>query len=104
MSIVREVKPEKYLSATTKLHHPSYLAHQVAPSHYAGSLGAMIDGFTNNAMAIYEMGPAASAIEYFLINWFLEKVGWQPSPLTLEDEKKDEQKVIFICPPHYLIM
>ena len=66
---------EKYLSATTKLHHPSYLAHQVAPSHYAGSLGSMIDGFTNNAMAIYEMGPAAAAIEYFLINWFLEKVG-----------------------------
>ena len=83
---------EKYLSATTKLHHPAYLAHQVAPPHYAGSLGALIDGFTNNAMAIYEMGPAAAAIEYFLINWFLLKVGWQPSSLTLEDEKEDKQK------------
>ena len=83
---------EKYLLASTKLHHPSYLAHQVAAPHHAGSLGAMIDGFTNNAMAIYEMGPAASAIEYFIINWFLKKVGWQPSPLTLEDEKKDTKK------------
>ncbi|MCD4744052.1 MAG: aminotransferase class V-fold PLP-dependent enzyme [Desulfobacteraceae bacterium] len=83
---------EKYLFATTKLHHPSYLAHQVAPPHYAGSLGAMIDGFTNNAMAIYEMGPAAAAIEYFLINWFLEKVGWEPSPVTLEEEKEDARK------------
>ncbi len=84
---------DKYLSSTTKLHHPSYLAHQVAPAHYAGSLGAMIDGFTNNAMAIYEMGPGAAAIEYFFINWFLKKVGWQPSPLASMDEKKvDKQK------------
>ncbi len=78
---------EKYLSSTTKIHHPSYLAHQVAPSHYTGALGSLIDGFTNNAMAIYEMGPGAAAIEYFLINWMLEKIGWQPSPLTMEDEK-----------------
>ncbi|MCK5350464.1 MAG: aminotransferase class V-fold PLP-dependent enzyme, partial [Desulfobacula sp.] len=83
---------EKYLSYSTRLHHPSYMAHQVSSPHFAGALGSLIDGFTNNAMAIYEMGPAAAAIEYFLINWFLEKVGWQPSPLTLEDEKKDEQK------------
>jgi L-2,4-diaminobutyrate decarboxylase len=83
---------EKYLSAITNLHHPAYLAHQVAPSHHAGSLGAMIDGFTNNAMAIYEMGPAAAAIEYFLINWFLKKVGWQPSPLTMDDEKQNAEK------------
>ncbi|MCP3899489.1 MAG: aminotransferase class V-fold PLP-dependent enzyme [Desulfobacteraceae bacterium] len=82
---------EKYLAATTKLHHPAYLAHQVAPSHYAGSLGSMIDGFTNNAMAIYEMGPAAATIEYFLINWFLKKVGWQPSPLSFEDAKKEQK-------------
>jgi len=31
-------------------------------------------------MAIYEMGPAAAAIEFFVINWMLEKVGWSPSP------------------------
>lgn len=70
---------KKYLSLTTRLHHPSYLAHQVAAPHYAGALGALIDGFTNNAMAIYEMGPAAASIEYFIINWLLEKVGWQTS-------------------------
>jgi L-2,4-diaminobutyrate decarboxylase len=42
----------------------------------------MVDGFTNNAMAIYEMGPAAAAIEYFLINWLLDKVGWAPAPYS----------------------
>ena len=45
---------DAYLSAATRLHHPGYLAHQVAIPHYAGALGSLIDGFTNNAMAIYE--------------------------------------------------
>ena len=81
---------KKYLSLTTRLHHPSYLAHQVASPHYAGALGALIDGFTNNAMAIYEMGPAAASIEYFIINWLLEKVGWQPSPVEIQKETKKD--------------
>jgi len=71
----------RYLSSTTRLHHPGYLAHQVAVPHHAGALAALIDGFTNNPMAIYEMGPGAASIEYFLINWLLERVGWRPSPL-----------------------
>ena len=70
-----------YLSSTTRLHHPAYLAHQVSVPHYAGALAALIDGFTNNPMSIYEMGPGAASIEYFLINWLLEKVGWVPAPL-----------------------
>ena len=70
-----------YLLSTTRLHHPGYLGHQCAIPHYAGALGSLIDGFTNNAMAIYEMGPGAAAIEYFMINWLLQKVGWQPAPL-----------------------
>jgi len=69
-----------YLERTTRLHHPAYLAHQVAVPHPSGSLGSLVDGFTNNAMAIYEMGPAAAAIEFFVINWLLEKVDWQPAP------------------------
>ncbi|MFC1729408.1 pyridoxal phosphate-dependent decarboxylase family protein [candidate division KSB1 bacterium] len=76
---------KKYLSLTTRLHHPSYLAHQVAVPHYAGALGSLIDSFTNNAMAVYEMGPAAASIEYFIINWLLEKVGWQPSPVDIHN-------------------
>jgi L-2,4-diaminobutyrate decarboxylase len=70
----------RYLSHTTRLHHPAYLAHQVAVPHPSGSLASMIDGFTNNAMAIYEMGPAAAAIEAFVVDWLIRKVGWQPAP------------------------
>ena len=75
----------KYLSSTTRLHHPAYLAHQVAVPHYSGALAALIDGFTNNAMAIYEMGPGAASIEYFIINWLLELVGWTPAPLNMQN-------------------
>jgi L-2,4-diaminobutyrate decarboxylase len=70
----------KYLQATTRLHHPGSLAHQVAVPHHMGALGAMLGAFTNNPMAIYEMGPAGAAIEFFVINWLLEKVGWPPAP------------------------
>ena len=73
----------KYLESTTRLLHPAYLAHQVGTSHYAGALASLIDGFTNNPMAIYEMGPGAASIEWTIINWLLEKVGWHPQPLRV---------------------
>jgi len=74
-----------YLPTTTRLHHPAFLAHQCAAPHHAGALGALVDSFTNNAMAIYEMGPGAASIEYYIVNWLLEKVGWQPAPLRIQD-------------------
>lgn len=81
---------ETYLASTTRLHHPAFLAHQVAAPHYAGALGSLIDGFTNNGMAIYEMGPGATAIEFFLINWLLEKIGWQPAPVTKQHDENQQ--------------
>ena len=75
---------DRYLESCTRLHHPAYMAHQVAVPAYAGALGALVDGFTNNAMAIYEMGPAAAAIEFFVVNWMIGKVGWTPAPSPRE--------------------
>lgn len=71
---------EIYLAASTRLHHPGYMAHQVAVPQPLGALAALVDGFTNNAMAIYEMGPAAATTEHVLLNWMLAKAGWQPAP------------------------
>jgi L-2,4-diaminobutyrate decarboxylase len=82
---------EKYLHTTTRLHHPSYMSHQVAVTHYSGALGSLIDGFTNNPMAIYEMGPGATSIEYFIINWLLEKVGWKPCFLKGDIDTTNEK-------------
>ena len=72
---------KEYLKSATKLHHNHYMAHQVAVPHATGALGSLIDGVTNNAMAIYEMGPGATAVEYFMVNWMLEKIGWTPAPI-----------------------
>jgi L-2,4-diaminobutyrate decarboxylase len=71
---------DRYLATATRLHHPAYMAHQVAVPHTTGALAAFVDGFTNNAMAIYEMGPGAAAIEFFVVNWMIGKVGWIPAP------------------------
>lgn len=66
----------RYLKLTTRLHHPGSLAHQVAVPHPAAALATLVEGMTNNPMAIYEMGPAAASIEVFVIEWLLGKVGW----------------------------
>ncbi len=70
-----------YLDTTTRLHHPHFMAHQVATPHPSGSYGALVDALTNNAMAIYEMGPGAASVEYFVVNWMLRHAGWTPAPL-----------------------
>ncbi len=74
-----------YLNYTTRLDHPNYMAHQVAVVHPAGSLAALLDAFTNNPMAIYEMGPAAAAIEFFMVNWLLIHAGFDAAPVDAPD-------------------
>ena len=75
---------DRYLDSCTWLHHPGYMAHQVAAPHSSGALASLVDGFTNNAMAIYEMGPPAAAIEFWVLNWMIAKVGWVPMPYPRE--------------------
>ncbi|HJO94779.1 MAG TPA: pyridoxal-dependent decarboxylase [Victivallales bacterium] len=74
---------EKYLEVTTRLHSQNFLAHQIAVPHYSGALASLADGFTNNIKAIYELGPGSTSIDYFLINWFLKKIGWCEAPTDL---------------------
>lgn len=71
---------EAYLAASTRLHHPGYMAHQVAVPQANSAIAALVDGFTNNAMAIYEMGPAAASVEFAVVNWMIRKIGWKASP------------------------
>ena len=52
-----------YLSRSVRLHHPGSLAHQVAVPHPVAALATLVEGFTNNPMGIYEMGPSAASIE-----------------------------------------
>jgi len=67
---------DTYLSNTQHMHHPQYIGHQVSVPHVASGMADFVHGVINNPMAIYEMGPAGSAVEHVIINWMLEKVGW----------------------------
>jgi len=73
---------DTYLSALTRIYHPANIAHQQAVPHYAAALAGLVDNFVSSDGSIYELGPASVSIEYFLINWLLGKVGWQPAPLN----------------------
>jgi L-2,4-diaminobutyrate decarboxylase len=72
---------DRYLSALTRVYHPANIAHQQAVPHYMAALAGMVDNFVSSDGSIYELGPASVSLEYFLINWLLEKVGWAPAPL-----------------------
>src|SRR5436190_7596679 len=65
-----------FIANSNHLRHPRYMGHQVAipmiPSMFADLLGALV----NNGMAVYEMGPAATAIEKGIVRWMLRKLGW----------------------------
>ena len=72
---------DRYLSSLTRIYHPANIAHQQAVPHYMVALAGLVDNFVSSDGSIYELGPASVTVEYFLINWFLEKVGWTPAPL-----------------------
>lgn len=75
---------EHYLNHSVKLHHPAYIAHQVGIPDYPGAIAATMNGLLNNPMAIYEMGPSAATLEFAVINWMLNKVGWASQPFPDE--------------------
>ena len=80
---------DRYLSAITRIYHPANIAHQQAVPHYMAALAGMVDNFVSSDGSIYELGPASVSLQYFLINWLLDKVGWKPSPLNAQYTEKE---------------
>lgn len=60
------------------LHHPGYVGHQVPASIPVAGLFDAVGSITNQPMAIYEMGPWATAVEHALLRKLSELVGWNP--------------------------
>jgi L-2,4-diaminobutyrate decarboxylase len=67
---------KNYLSNTNHLKNPGYMGHQVAVPQDLSGIPEMIHGTINNPSSLYEMGPSASVIESFMINWMLKKLNW----------------------------
>lgn len=66
------------LSRGQNLHHPHYVGHQVPASLPLAALFTAIDTLTNQVMAIYEMGPWATAVERAVVETLGEAVGFAP--------------------------
>jgi L-2,4-diaminobutyrate decarboxylase len=69
---------ERYLGDGTRLHHPGELAHQVGVPDVGSAIADIVHGVGNQPMSIYEMGAAAAAVERAVLDWMVEKVGWEP--------------------------
>jgi L-2,4-diaminobutyrate decarboxylase len=69
---------ETMLRRGLNLHDPRYIGHQVpAPVPLAGLFDAT-GSVTNQVMAIYEMGPWATAVEQAMVRELGEAIGWAP--------------------------
>lgn len=69
---------DQMLKSGQNLHHPHYIGHQVPASVPLAGLFDAVGAITNQVMAIYEMGPWSTAVEYALIGRLAAKVGWAP--------------------------
>ena len=58
------------------LHHPHYVGHQVPASLPLAALFDTIGSLTNQVMAIYEMGPWATAVERTVVDSLGEAIGY----------------------------
>ena len=63
-------------TAGMNLHHPRYIGHQVAASLPLAGLLDAVGAITNQAMAIYDMGPWATAAEWAMVNELGHRIGW----------------------------
>ncbi|MBX3437381.1 MAG: aminotransferase class V-fold PLP-dependent enzyme [Planctomycetaceae bacterium] len=66
------------LARGNNLHHPGYIGHQVPASSPIAALFDAVGSATNQVMAIYEMGPWASAVERSVVAAVGEQLGFAP--------------------------
>jgi L-2,4-diaminobutyrate decarboxylase len=69
---------KRSLDRGMNLHHPHYIGHQVPASMPLAALFQAVGTLTNQVMAIYEMGPWATAVERAVIETMGQAIGFQP--------------------------
>ena len=57
----------EFAARSIQLHHPQYMGHQVCAPAPAAALAGLAAELLNNGMAVYEMGPAATALERWIV-------------------------------------
>ncbi|MEO1435266.1 MAG: aminotransferase class I/II-fold pyridoxal phosphate-dependent enzyme [Bacteroidota bacterium] len=66
------------LDRSINVHHPQFMGHQIAPAAPMAALANLVSGLIANGMAIYEMGPASTAIEQIVCQQIAQKFGLGP--------------------------
>ena len=69
---------QESLARGQNLHHPHYAGHQVPASLPLAALFDAVTTLTNQVMAIYEMGPWATAVEHAVVDALGEAMGFMP--------------------------
>ncbi len=69
---------QESLDRGQNLHHPHYVGHQVPASLPLAALFDAAMTLTNQVMAIYEMGPWATAVEHAVVAELGEAIGFPP--------------------------
>jgi L-2,4-diaminobutyrate decarboxylase len=64
------------------LHDPRYIGHQVPASLPLAGLFDAVGSVTNQCMAIYEMGPWATAVERAMVEELGQAIGWASGSFT----------------------
>ncbi|NQV22823.1 MAG: aminotransferase class I/II-fold pyridoxal phosphate-dependent enzyme [Rhodopirellula sp.] len=72
-----EVLAKEMLARGHNLHDPRYIGHQVPASVPLAGLFDAIGSVTNQVMAVYEMGPWATAVERSLIDRIGQAIGFE---------------------------
>jgi L-2,4-diaminobutyrate decarboxylase len=67
----------RVLENSVRLHHPAQMAHQVGAPDVPAAVADLMHGAINQPMSIYEMGPAAHAMERVVVEWMTERIGWE---------------------------
>jgi L-2,4-diaminobutyrate decarboxylase len=68
----------RVVAEANHLHHPRYIGHQVTAPLPVAALADLVSALLNNSMAVYEMGPGATAIERAVIRFLASRLGYGP--------------------------
>ena len=64
------------MAQSTQLHHPRYMAHQVAVPLPLAALAGLVSNVLNNGMAVYEMGLVSVPLEKIVTDWLSRALGY----------------------------
>lgn len=69
---------DQLIAASTHVHHPRYIGHQVAAPVPLTALTELLNAVLNNGMAVFEMGQLQTAMELRVIEWMTRTLDLGP--------------------------